>query len=200
MEDGLPTADGAPASVVVPLLARPNMPVSMSAAEWRDRFRSLPKDTKLHLVSSSFGEAAPDRTEREREYRTLFESDAASITFINSEANVMVNLPRSSEAYAVFKAGLVNYAAQLALRHAKRGVRVNNVSPSAIIFPGGSWDRQREQDTDLYKNAIAMSDFHRLGTAQEIARAAVFLASPASSWTTNVNLRVDGGTVKTPNY
>jgi NAD(P)-dependent dehydrogenase (short-subunit alcohol dehydrogenase family) len=130
----------------------------------------------------------------------LFESEAASITFINSEANVMVNLPRSSEAYAVFKAGLVNYAAQLALRHAKRGVRVNNVSPSAIIFPGGSWDRQREQDSDLYKNAIAMSDFRRLGTAQEIARAAVFLASPASSWTTNVNLRVDGGTVKTPNY
>ena len=76
MEDSLPTADGAPASVVVPLLARPNMPVSMSAAEWRDRFRSLPKDTKLHLVST-FGEAAPDRTEREQEYRTLFESDAA---------------------------------------------------------------------------------------------------------------------------
>ncbi len=100
----------------------------------------------------------------------------------------------------MFKAGLVNYAAQLALRHAKRGVRVNNVSPSAIIFPGGGWDRQRQANSDLYKGAVAMSDFKRLGTAEEIARAAVFLASPASSWTTNVNLRVDGGTVKTPNY
>ena len=109
----------------------------------------------------------------------LFQSDAAAITIINSEANVMVNLPRTSEAYAVFKAGLVNYAAQLALRYAKRGVRVNNVSPSAIIFPGGGWDRQREQNSDLYRNAIAMSDFGRLGTAEEIARTVVFLSSPA---------------------
>jgi len=130
----------------------------------------------------------------------LFESDAASITFINSEANVMVNLPRRSEAYGVFKAGLVNYAAQLALRNAKRGVRVNNVSPSATLTAGGNWEREKAANSQLYQNAIQMSDFGRLGTAEEIARTAVFLASPASSWTTNVNVRVDGGTVKTPNY
>ena len=53
---------------------------------------------------------------------------------------------------------------------------------------------------ELFKRAEAVSVFRRLGTAQEVANSAVFLASPAASNITAANLRVDGGAIKTVNF
>ena len=63
----------------VRLLARPGMPVCMSAVQWRDYLTDLPEDAELKLVSSFVAGHTPavtDSTEWEREQRALFESEA----------------------------------------------------------------------------------------------------------------------------
>jgi 3-oxoacyl-[acyl-carrier protein] reductase len=129
----------------------------------------------------------------------LIKSGVGSITFVNSLANIQVDIPRAFEPYGVFKAGLLNYAAQLSLRLTKKGVRVNSVSPGPIVTPGGPWENP-DQSSDIYKTYMARSGFGRFGTPEEVANAVVFLASPLASWISNVNLRVDGGSVKAPNF
>lgn len=136
----------------------------------------------------------------ERALPLLYQSGQSSITFINSTSSRTVDVPRAFTAYAAFKAALLNYASQIALRHAKHGVRVNSVSPGPIVVPGGPWGGAGDADTELYKTYAARSGFGRLGTPEEVARAVTFLASPAASWISNVNLRIDGGADKTPNY
>lgn len=129
----------------------------------------------------------------------LAKSATGSITFVNSLANIQVDVPRAFEAYGVFKAGLLNYAAQLSHRLNKKGVRVNSVSPGPIVTPGGAWDAP-DINSALYKTYIERSGFKRFGTPEEVANVVVFLASPAASWVSNVNVRIDGGAVKTPNF
>jgi 3-oxoacyl-[acyl-carrier protein] reductase len=74
------------------------------------------------------------------------------------------------------------------------------LSPGPIYHENGFWQGVEKHKPDLYKRAQALSVFGRLGTAQEVANATVFLASPVASNITGINLRVDGGTIKTVNF
>lgn len=130
----------------------------------------------------------------------LKKSDAPSIVFISSIAAVLTNLPTDELAYGVMKAGLVNYAGQLSARLSRDAIRVNVVSPGPIHFEGGTWDAIRQANPKLFEAAARLPQLGRHGTPKEVAKSAVFLASPASSYTTGVNLRVDGGAVKTANF
>jgi 3-oxoacyl-[acyl-carrier protein] reductase len=78
---------------------------------------------------------------------------------------------------------------------AAQGVRANTVSPGTTCFEGGVWDQIRDDDPALYQMALDLNPTGRMGTPQEIANAAVFLASPAASYITGANLVVDGGGV-----
>jgi len=66
------------------------------------------------------------------------------------------------------------------------------VSPSAIFFEGGVWDKRKHESPDIYAAAIERSPMGRLGTPEEVANAVVFLASPAASYISGTNLIVDG--------
>jgi 3-oxoacyl-[acyl-carrier protein] reductase len=96
-------------------------------------------------------------------------------------------------AYASIKGALVSFSKMLALRLAPRGIRVNCVAPGSIEFEGGVWQRRREADPARYEQVRASIPGGRLGTAEEVAQAVVFLASEAASWITGVTLAVDGG-------
>ena len=122
------------------------------------------------------------------------------LVFIASIAAVMTQLLPEEVAYGAFKAGLVNYAGALAERHGPRGVRVNTVSPGPIYFDGGAWDLYRQHKPKLYEMVQKLSALGRFGTPGDVARAVTFLASPAASYITGANLRVDGGTIKTTNF
>lgn len=64
-----------------------------------------------------------------------------------------------------------------------QGIRVNTVTAGAIYFPGGVW-HQREQDTpDFFNKVVAHCPMGRPGRPKEVARAAVFSASAAASYT-----------------
>lgn len=95
--------------------------------------------------------------------------------------------------YGAVKAALIQYtltqAAQLAAKH----IRVNCIAPGSIEFPGGSWARRKTTDPALYNTVLGRIRFGRLGTPQEVANVALFLASSAASWVTGQTIAVDGG-------
>ena len=130
----------------------------------------------------------------------LKQGESPSIVFIASIASVMSgNMPSETE-YGTMKAALISYASQLANTLGKEGIRVNIVSPGPIYHEGGFWQMVEQHKPDLFKRAEAVSVFNRLGTAQEVANAVTFFASPAASNITGANLRVDGGAIKTVNF
>ncbi len=102
--------------------------------------------------------------------------------------------------YGPIKAALVHMAKGLARQHAKRGIRVNVVSPGMVYFEGGVWHMVEQNMPDFFKQAISRNPTERCATPQEVANAAVFLAAPVSSYTTGVNLVVDGALSNRVNF
>ena len=97
------------------------------------------------------------------------------------------------QAYNALKASLVTWGKQLALHHGKDGIRVNVVSPGPVEFEGGNWEMIKGTMEKFYQSQLRQHPAGRLGTPEEIARAIVFLASPAASWCNGSHLVVDGG-------
>jgi 3-oxoacyl-[acyl-carrier protein] reductase len=96
-------------------------------------------------------------------------------------------------AYAAVKALLVNYTQSQAAAFAPDGVRVNAVAPGSIEFPGGSWEQRRSSDPALYNRILGSIPFGRLGTPEEVAEVAMFLAGDSARWVTGQTIIVDGG-------
>lgn len=100
-------------------------------------------------------------------------------------------------AYSASKAGLVGLTRAVALDCAERGlpIRANMVHPGAIRTP--MYERYKFSGADEPENIeagmAATHPMNRIGEPQEVARAVVWLASDEASFTTGVDLTVDGG-------
>jgi NAD(P)-dependent dehydrogenase (short-subunit alcohol dehydrogenase family) len=94
--------------------------------------------------------------------------------------------------YGTMKTAIVGYISGLAFQLAGRGVRANVVSPGNTYFAGGFWQGIENGNPELFADSLALNPTGRMGTAEEMARAVVFLSSPVSSFTTGTNLVVDG--------
>jgi NAD(P)-dependent dehydrogenase (short-subunit alcohol dehydrogenase family) len=123
-----------------------------------------------------------------------------AIVLISSIAYSMSTPPEEERAYAAMKAGVISFASQMSAKLGRKGIRVNCVSPGPIFSKGGTWDVIRQHRPEMYEGACKLSTLKRLGTPEEIANSVVFLASPAASFITGANLRVDGGMLKSVNY
>lgn len=106
----------------------------------------------------------------------------------------------NASSYGPIKAALVHHAKGLARQFAKKHVRVNVVSPGTVYFKGGVWNMIETNMPQVYKGALERNPTGRMATPQEIANAAVFLASPASSFTTGINMVVDGAISRRVNF
>jgi 3-oxoacyl-[acyl-carrier protein] reductase len=70
------------------------------------------------------------------------------------------------------------------------------VSPGNVYFEGGIWAWIEENNPALFKQAMDLNPSGRMATAEEVGRGIVFLASPASSFTSGTNLVIDGALTK----
>jgi NAD(P)-dependent dehydrogenase (short-subunit alcohol dehydrogenase family) len=120
----------------------------------------------------------------------LEQSDAGSIVVISSVSGREIDF--AAGPYGAFKAALIHYAQGLAYQLAPRDIRANSVSPGNTYFPGGVWEQIEHGNPKLFADALALNPTGRMGRAEEVARAVVFLASPAASFITGTNLVVDG--------
>jgi 3-oxoacyl-[acyl-carrier protein] reductase len=94
--------------------------------------------------------------------------------------------------YATMKTAIVGYVSGLAPHLAGRGVRANVVSPGNTYFENGFWHNAQRNMPDAYAAQLALNPTGRFGMPEEMAKAAVFLSSPVSSFTTGTHLVVDG--------
>jgi 3-oxoacyl-[acyl-carrier protein] reductase len=124
----------------------------------------------------------------------LEKSKAAAIVTISSVSGREIDF--ASGAYGALKAALVHYTQGLAYHLAGKGIRANSVSPGNTYFPGGVWSQIETGNPDFYKMALGLNPTGRMGTPQEMANAAVFIASPAASFISGTNLVVDGALTK----
>ncbi|MEP6868361.1 MAG: SDR family oxidoreductase [Novosphingobium sp.] len=114
----------------------------------------------------------------------MMSSTAASETFLMPQA------------FNAIKGALLVYAKQLGQAWGAKGIRVNAVSPGPISFPGGNWEAIKAVMPELHAATEAQFALGRWGGPDEVAKTIVFLASPASSYTTGTNVVIDGGYTK----
>lgn len=94
--------------------------------------------------------------------------------------------------YVASKHAVIGLTKVAALEYSKRGVRVNSVSPGAVVtemyerFTGGT-------ETQFAMQMAALHPIGRVGEAREIAEPVVFLLSEASSFLTGQDIPIDGG-------
>jgi len=100
---------------------------------------------------------------------------------------------RGGPAYSASKGGVIQLTRTAALEYAKKGIRVNAVCPGFIETP--MTDAHTSIKPELEAQIIKLHPIGRLGTAEEVAQAVLWLCSDAASFVTGHPLVVDGGLV-----
>jgi 3-oxoacyl-[acyl-carrier protein] reductase len=156
------------------------------AGSWEQNFR-LDVLGAVHAFEAArpFLEASGEKT-----------GDAAFLII----SSVSAAQAENASSYGPIKAALVHMAKGLARQYAPKKIRVNVVSPGTVYFKGGIWNMVEQNAPKRYQDTLARNPTGRMATPQEIANAAVFLASPASSYTTGSNLIVDGAISNRVNF
>lgn len=95
------------------------------------------------------------------------------------------------EPYSAAKAGVVNLSQNLAVRYGSRGVRVNVICPGTIQTP--IWQSRVDKDPQIFERLAQWYPLGRVGQPEDVAKAALFLASDDAAWITGAVLNVDGG-------
>lgn len=95
-------------------------------------------------------------------------------------------------AYSASKAGLLLLTKDNAVELAKDNIRVNSIHPGGVLTPMTEFIHTMEGGDELIKNMCPMG---RMGKPEEIAKAALFLASDDASYVTGAELVIDGGMV-----
>lgn len=122
----------------------------------------------------------------------IAERGGGAAILISSLAGLRGN--KAIGAYALAKAGVAQLARNLAVQWGSRGIRVNAISPGLIRTDLAIPLMANE---DFMRRRMEMTPLGRMGEPEEVAGAAVFLASPAGGFVTGHNLVVDGGTLIT---
>jgi NAD(P)-dependent dehydrogenase (short-subunit alcohol dehydrogenase family) len=94
-------------------------------------------------------------------------------------------------AYSAAKAGLISYVKALAVERGRYGIRANAVCPGSVRTP--AWDHRLADQPELLAKVLPHYPLGRMVTPEEVANAAVFLASSAASGITGTALAVDAG-------
>jgi NAD(P)-dependent dehydrogenase (short-subunit alcohol dehydrogenase family) len=113
---------------------------------------------------------------------------------VNAGSTAGMRAVADRAAYVATKHAVVGLTRAMALDHVKDGIRVNAVCPGTTLTPWIDERLAEAPDPDAAMAAlVARQPMGRLGTAEEMAAAYLFLASDESAFTTGATLVVDGG-------
>lgn len=119
----------------------------------------------------------------------MIASGGGSLIFTASELALVGT--ENAAAYCASKTGLVGMTRAIAVDHAAQGIRVNCLCPGPVDTPLLHGERPNPQEHE--RSIIERMPVKRIGRPEELARAALFLASDDSSFMTGTMLVVDGG-------
>jgi 3-hydroxybutyrate dehydrogenase len=123
----------------------------------------------------------------------MIKQSGGSIINISSCASSSKGFPNRF-VYGATKGAVIGLTKSIAADYVKKNIRCNSIAPGTVFSP--SWQDRVNQSPDpiqAKKDFIARQPMGRLGTAEEIAAVAVYLASDDSTFTTGTNISVDGG-------
>ena len=123
----------------------------------------------------------------------MLKKNGGSIINVASVASSIKGLPNRF-VYGASKAAVIGLTKSIASDFVKQNIRCNAIAPGTVFTP--SWEDRVKQSPDpvkAKKDFIARQPMERLGTAQEIADFAIYLASDESTFTTGNTFSVDGG-------
>ncbi len=120
----------------------------------------------------------------------FLEKSAGAIVHISALAGLRPSV--RTPPYGAIKAAIIQYTKTQAAQLAPKKIRVNCVAPGPIFFKGGTWDINMKNNPQIYEHVLARCPFGRMGTPEEVANVALFLASDAASWVTGQTIAVDG--------
>lgn len=113
---------------------------------------------------------------------------------INNSSGWGIQGGNEAVSYCASKGGVVLMTKAMAIDHAAQGIRVNCICPGDVKTPMLDEDaRMRGMTWEEYHKEAAQRPMGRIGTPEEIAKAALFLASDDSTFMTGATLVVDGG-------
>lgn len=164
------------------------------------------------FVNAGGGSFAPLGQISEEQYDQTFDTNVKGVLFTVQKAlplipdggSIVLNASIVSvqgtpnfSVYSASKAAVRSFARTWTNDLKDRKIRVNVVSPGPIDTPGLSGLAQNEEQKNaLYAQLAASVPLGRVGKPEEIAKAAVFLASDDASYIAGIELFVDGGTVQ----
>jgi len=178
-----------------------------------DKLYDLIKKKQGHLdilfANAAIYEVAPLGSISEQHFDNIFNVNVKGVLFavqkalpifsdggaiiLNASVVSVKGFP-SHSVYSATKAALRSFARTWTVDLKERKIRVNTLSPGPIDTPGlrkaAPTEEQRKQ---VYASLASGTVMGRVGTAEEIAKAAVFLASSDSSYITGIELFADGG-------
>lgn len=118
--------------------------------------------------------------------RNFVKSRSGNIINISSVVGLMGNKGQTN--YAASKAGIIGFTKSVAKEYGKRNIRCNSIAPGYIATEMTA--KLNENQTEEIKRQIPMD---KLGTPEDVAKTALFLASDMSSYITGEVIKVDGG-------
>ena len=123
----------------------------------------------------------------------MIKQNKGSIINISSIVSSLRGLPNRF-VYGTTKGAVIGLTKSIAADFVKQNIRCNSIAPGTVFSP--SWQDRVNQSPDpvqAKKDFIARQPMGRLGTAEEIAAVAVYLASDDATFTTGTTISVDGG-------
>jgi NAD(P)-dependent dehydrogenase (short-subunit alcohol dehydrogenase family) len=178
-----------------------------------DRLYDVIKKEKGHLdilfANAGIFDAAPLGSISEKHYDSLFDINVKGVLFtvqkalpifadggsiiLNASVVSIKGFPNNS-IYSATKAAVRSFARCWTVDLKERKIRVNALSPGPIVTSVlKNVAKSDEEEEKILASLAALTVMNRTGTPDEIAKAAVFLASDDSSYVTGIDLFVDGG-------
>jgi NAD(P)-dependent dehydrogenase (short-subunit alcohol dehydrogenase family) len=171
---------------VVDQLGRIDILVNNAGGSFFAPFTSVSDKGETMLIDENFGQVTTL-------VRAALPSMPPGSSIINVTSSEAHQAAPGFAVYAAMKAAVASLTRSLALELAPVGIRVNAIAPDAIPTEGEAGSRDEMLSTGTPYDPVRTPPAGHLGTAEDVAAAAVFLASDLSRFMTGTTLHVDGG-------